>query len=377
MDFTLSEERRMLAETAERFLRDRYSIDVRHANADRDEGYDPKLWREMADLGLVGALLPPEAGGLGGEGEDIALVFEQVGRALVVEPFLASAILGATPLLKAGSDAQKATLEQVADGSLTLALAHGEPGGRYSLSHVATMATESEDGWRLNGAKAVVLNGDSAGCLVVSARVSGDVASEDGIGLFLIEGGAPGVSRRAYGTVEGGQAAEVTLDNVLAEPIGTPGEAFPVLEETIARGCLALAAEAVGIMEVSKDITLDYLKTRTQFGRPIGKFQVIQHRMVDLVLEIEQARSAVMLASGYLDGAREEREKLVSAAKNLAGRVGRLVAEETIQLHGGIAMTWEYSLPHYAKRLIMIDHLLGDSDHHLARFQRFSAQEAA
>jgi len=375
MDFTLSDERRMLTETAERFLRDRYPMDVRHANAARDEGHDPALWREMADLGLLGALLPPEAGGLGGEGEDIALVFEQLGRALVVEPFLASAVLGATPLLKAGNEDQRALLERVVEGDLTLALAHGEPGNRYSLTRIETRAEERDGGWRLTGKKAVVLNGNSADRLVVSARVRGEADAQDGIGLFLVDGAAAGVERRAYGTVEGGHAAEIALLDVAAEALGTPGEGYGVLEETVARGALALAAEAVGIMEVAKDITLDYLKTRTQFGRPIGKFQVIQHRMVDLVLEIEQARSAVMLASGHLDAGREERERLVSAAKNLTGRVGRLVAEETIQLHGGIAMTWEYALPHYAKRLVMIDHLLGDADHHLKRFQAFTRTE--
>lgn len=373
MDFTLSEERRMLSDTAQRFLRDRYPLEVRHRNAKMDAGYDSTLWRDMCALGLVGALLPPEVNGFGGAGEDIALVFEQLGRALAVEPFLATGILGATPLIRAGSDAQRALLNRVIDGDLTLALAHGEPGGRYTPSHVATTATRDAETWHLSGAKSVVLNGDSADHLVVSARVAGDTADEAGIGLFLVSGQATGLARRAYGTVEGGQAAEITLNAVAADPIGTPGDSFPVIEETLARGCLALAAEAVGIMEVCKDTTLDYLKVRTQFGRPIGSFQVIQHRMVDVVLEIEQARSAVILASGHLDTERAERERLVAAAKNLTGRVGRLVAEESIQLHGGIAMTWEYSLPHFAKRLVMIDHLLGDSDHHLVRFQRLSA----
>lgn len=377
MDFTLSEERRMLADTAERFLRDRYSLDVRHENVTRDKGYDDALWQEMCELGLVGATLPPEVGGFGGTGEDIALVFEQLGRALVVEPFLASAVLGVMPLIRVGSEDQKALIEKLSEGELTLAFAHGEPGGRYSLSHVATRATQTADGWKLDGAKAVVLNGDSADWLVVSARISGDVAETDGLGLFLVEGTALGLSRRAYGTVEGGRAAEIGLDSVIAQPIGTPGESFPVIEESIARGCLALAAEAVGIMDVAKDITLEYLKTRKQFGRAIGSFQALQHRMADMIVEIEQARASVMLASAHLEGDRTEREKFVSAAKNLTGRVGRLVAEDCIQMHGGIAMTWEYSLPHYAKRLVMIDHLLGDTAYHLTRFQKFKIQPMA
>ena len=374
MNFTLSDERRMLKETADRYLADTYTIEARHAAAAMEGGYDPAQWTQMADLGLVGALLPPEVGGYGGTGEDIALVFEALGRALVVEPFLATAILGSHPILMAGTDDQKAMFDPIIEGRMTHAFAHGEPDSRYTLSHVSTRA-EDTNGWKLTGTKAVVLNGSTADHIVVSARISGDMADESGIGLFLVARDATGVSIRDYSTVEGGHACEITLENAPADPIGTPGDAFPIIEATVARAILALCAEAVGIMEVCKDMTLDYLKTRTQFGRPIGTFQVIQHRMVDLVLEIEQARSAVMLAAASLDGPRHERERTASAAKNLIGRVGRLVAEESIQLHGGIAMTWDYALPHYAKHLVMIDHLFGDTDHHLTRFQQVSAEK--
>jgi alkylation response protein AidB-like acyl-CoA dehydrogenase len=370
MDFTLSEERRMLADTAERFLRERYDIAVRHGAAAEPEGFDRMLWAEMAELGLIGALVPPEAGGFGGAGEDVALVFEHLGRGLVVEPFLASGILGLWPLIRAG---EAKIVEAVVAGDTLVALAHGEPETRYALSEVATTA-EDWDGWRIRGAKSVVLNGDSADLLVVSARVSGEVADETGIGLFVVEAGAPGVTRRAYGTVEGGQAAEIAFEDAPARPIGASGEAFGVIEETLARASLALAAEAVGIMEVCKETTLDYLKTRRQFGRPLGAFQALSHRMVEMVLEIEQARSAVMLAAGTFEADRLTRERHVSAAKHLTGRVGQMVAEETIQLHGGIAMTWEYAVSHYAKRLVMIDHLLGDADHHLDRFIRLGRE---
>ncbi len=366
MEFTLSEERRMIADTAERYLRDRYTIDTRRANAACEAGYSTHQWGEMAELGLLGALLPPEAGGLGGAGEDIALVFEHLGRAGVVEPFLATAILGATPLWRLG--ACDDLLAELAEGRLTLAFAHGEPEGRYSPSYVATRAEQDGTAWRLSGRKAVVLNGDSADQLVVSARLSGPVDATEGLGLFIVDPAGTGVDRRGYGTIEGGRAAEITLDGAAATAIGTPGEAFPMIEETLARACLALSAEALGLAETCKDITLDYLKTRRQFGRSLGQFQAIQHRMVEMVLEIEQLRSAVMLAAARLETDRATREPLVSAAKNLAGRVGKLVAEESIQLHGGIGMTWDYSLPHYAKRLLMIDHLFGDADHHLARF---------
>ncbi|MEM6489029.1 MAG: acyl-CoA dehydrogenase family protein [Pseudomonadota bacterium] len=372
MDFELSEERRMLADTAARFIRDQYPLARRHAAAAAERGFDPAVWADLADLGLIGALLPPEADGFGGLGEDLMVVFEALGRGIVVEPFLASGVLGATPVLRLGSPGQRALLAEVAAGTRLIALAHGEPAARYAPTHVATRAAETAEGWRLTGAKAVVLNGDSADTLVVSARVAGEPLDADGIALFLVEPSAPGVTVRGYGTVEGGRAAEIALVAAPAQPLGTPGAAWPVLEETLARGAFALSAEAVGIMDVCKEMTLDYLKTRQQFGRPIGANQVLQHRMVDLYVEVEQARSAVMLAAGYLDGPRAMRERTVAAAKNLAGRVGQLVAEEAIQLHGGIAMTWEYALPHFAKRLVMIDHLLGDADHHARRYLAFA-----
>ena len=379
MEFGLSEERQMLADTANRFIADRYDITVRHANAALDDGFNRATWGELAELGLIGALLSPDVGGFGGLGEDISVVFEALGRGLVVEPFLATGVLGASPMMLSGSDAQKAMLEDVIAGKTLLALAHGEPDGRYDLARVTTRATKEGDSWRINGRKAVVINGDSADKLVVSARTDGADDDQSGISLFLVDANAVGVSRRGYGSVDGGRAAEISLANVAVGDdglIGEAGQAFETIETTQARGIVALCSEAIGAMDVAKETTLEYLKTRRQFGRPIGTFQALQHRMVDMLLEIEQARSAVMLAAGTLEAARNERERNCSAAKNLVGRVGRLVSEETIQMHGGIAMTWEYSLPHFAKRLTMIDHQLGDTDFHLARFQHF-ANEAA
>ncbi|MGI9426489.1 MAG: acyl-CoA dehydrogenase family protein [Hyphomicrobiaceae bacterium] len=379
MEFALSEERQMLADTARRYISDRYDIATRHANANLDDGFSRETWKELAELGLIGALLPPDVEGYGGLGEDISVVFEALGRGLVVEPFLATGILGASPLAIAGSASQRALLVDVMAGNKLLALAHGEPEGRYDPAFVRTQATREGHGWRLNGRKAVVVNGDIADSLIVSARVDGDNGDEDGLSLFLIDAHAVGVSRRGYPSIDGGRAAEIALANVAVSDddiIGEAGYAYPTIEATYARGVVALCSEAVGAMDVAGDITLEYLKTRKQFGRPIGAFQALQHRMVDMQIEIEQARSAVMLAAGTLEAGRAERERNVSAAKNLVGRVGRLVSEETIQMHGGIAMTWEYALPHYAKRLTMIDHQLGDTDFHLERFQHF-ANEAA
>ena len=375
MHFNLSEERQMLADTTRRFIAERYDINVRHANAKLDGGFNRETWAELADLGLIGALLPGEVGGFGGTGEDIAVIFEALGRGLVVEPFLASGILGASAIAQIGSDSQKALLEDVIAGKLTLALAHGEPDSRYDMASVKTRASQTGDGWQISGSKAVVLNGDTADKLIVSARSSGDDVSTDGISLFLVDAKAAGISRRGYGNVDGGRAAEITFDNVTVDAdalIGEAGCGFAALELTYAKGIVALAAESVGAMEMARDMTLEHLKTRKQFGRVIGTFQVLQHRMVDMCIEIEQARSAVLLAVSTLDAERTTREINVSAAKNLIGRVNRLISEESIQLHGGMAMTWEYAVGHYAKRLTMIDHLLGDTDYHLQRYIELS-----
>jgi alkylation response protein AidB-like acyl-CoA dehydrogenase len=375
MDFGLSEERRILRDTTARVIAETYGLAQRQEAAASPEGFSRGRWAEFAELGLIAALLPPEVGGLGGEGEDLLLVMEEIGRGLVVEPFLATAVLGGGVIADAGSDAQKALLERVIAGSHLLAFAHGEAESRYSLSEVHCSARRDGSDWVLQGTKAVVLNGDSADSLIVSARTSERTDAEAGLTLFLVDADTPGVSRRGYATVDGGRAAEITLDTVrLGDDalLGEAGEGFETIERAMGRGVLALCGEALGTMEVCRDTTLDYLRTRKQFGVPIGKFQALQHRMVDVCLEIEQARSAAILAAGKLDAPRAERERCLSAAKNLVGRVGRLVAEESIQLHGGIAMTWEYALPHFAKRLTMIDHQLGDADHHLERFIAFS-----
>ncbi|MGR3718216.1 MAG: acyl-CoA dehydrogenase family protein [Thermohalobaculum sp.] len=369
MDFNLSDERRMLKDTVERFIRERYPIEKRHKFATSDIGFSREMWREFADLGLIGALFPASVGGFGGTGEDILLVFEALGRGLVVEPFLASGILGASPLIDIGD---AATLGEVMAGERVLALAHGEPDGRYNLSHVRTRATQGAEGWQVTGTKSVSINGCGADTLIVSARIAGETDAEEGLALFRVDPRQPGVARRGYATIDGGSAAEITMGGAVGEPIGTPGEAFPMIERAIGRGILAVSAEALGAMETAKDLTLEYLKTRVQFGKPIGANQVLQHRMVDMLIEIEQARSCVMLAASTLDADRATRERNLSAAKHLVGRVGRLVAEEAIQMHGGVAMTWELALPHYAKRMVMIDHLFGDTDHHLERFIRFS-----
>ena len=367
MDFRLGEDQRMLAETLARFLKENYAIDKRHENARMDGGFSRDMWKAFADLGVIGALFPEQVGGFGGSGDDLMVVFEALGRALVVEPFLPTLLAGSA-IAEAGSQAQKAMLESVIAGETLIALAHGEQAARYDLDHVETNATESGGQWKITGAKSVVLGGGNADRLVISARTSGGATDDEGISLFIVDPAAGGVIVRDYGTVDGYPSAEVSFENAVGEPLGAIGKAFPVIEKVHARAIVALSAEVLGAMEVAKDMTVEYMHTRKQFGVIIGKFQALQHRMADVLIEIEQMRSSLINAAGNLEGERKRREWAVSACKNLAGRAGRQVAEEAIQIHGGMGMTWEYPVGHFAKHIIMADHLFGDTDHHLERF---------
>jgi alkylation response protein AidB-like acyl-CoA dehydrogenase len=379
MNFQHTEDRRMLADSLNRFLSEKNSIERRHTSAGGTSGYSKEVYASLAELGTIGALFPEDAGGFGGAGFDVSVVFECLGRNLAVEPLLGALVVGQA-LIAAGTDAQRAQLEAIVAGSTAAALAHEEPGSHYELTHVSTTAakaaiqtaTGTADGWVLNGTKAVVPMGDSADLLLVSARTSGQAHDADGISLFLVPGTAAGLSKRGNGRIDGGRTAELTFANVAVGAdalLGTEGQGLAVLERISGYALLALAAESLGAMDVAKDQTLEYLRTRKQFGVPIGSFQALQHRMADLLLEVEQARSAVINAAAAVDDAdRIVREKALSAAKVSVGRIGTLVAEESIQMHGGIGMTWELPLSHYAKRLVMIDHQFGDEDHHLARF---------
>jgi len=299
------------------------------------------------------------------------VVFEELGRAGVVEPFLDSAILGGGLIASLGSPDQQDLIEQVIDGSLHLTFAHGEPRSRYDLAHVETTATLQGNEVILNGRKAVVVNAEAAGYLIVSARESGAQADEAGISLFLVPVETPGVSLRGYPLLAGGRAAEVQLDNVAlpaSARLGAAGAAYPAIAERAAAASVALAAETLGAMETATALTRDYLQVRQQFGRPIGTFQALQHRMADVLIELEQARSAVINAAGHLDAEPHLRDLHISATCNLVARTGRFVAEESIQLHGGIAMTQEYELAHIAKRIVMAEHRFGDAYYHLEQF---------
>ncbi|PCI85285.1 MAG: pimeloyl-CoA dehydrogenase small subunit [Hyphomicrobiales bacterium] len=372
MDFKLNEDRRMLDETLTRFLADKYEITKRNEIAYSEAGHDAKIWQEIVELGIIGALFTEDEGGFSGEGFDIALVFEALGKALCPEPFLGALLAGKA--LAAGGAEHAAMLEDIVTGAKIGAVGFEEEASHYELAHVVTKATKTAGGYELDGVKSVVTHAQIADVIIISARLSGGVDDATGLALFAVPAGVDGLSIRDYNNVDGGRSGEVVLSKVklAANALIAGGEAaFDLLETLAGYAHLALSAEGLGIMEVMKLQTLEFLKLRTQFGVPIGKFQVLQHRMVDLVLEIEQARSAVINAATLSDDA-VVRGKNLSAAKLTIGETGHKVAEEAIQLHGGIGMTWEMPVSHYAKRLVMIDHQFGDEDYHLARYIELS-----
>ena len=372
MDFDLTDEQRLLKDSVDRLMADRYDFDARKRYRKNTEGWSPELWSQYAELGLLGLPFGDEHGGFGGGPVETMIVMEAFGRALALEPYLATVVLGGGFVRLGGSDAQRdALLPKVTDGSLRLAFAHTERQSRYDLADVATTAKRDGDAWILNGEKGVVLHGDTADKLVVTARTAGERRDRADIGLFLVDAKAPGVSRRGYATQDGQRAAEISLANVrvgAGDAIGEPGNALPLIERVVDQATAALCAEAVGAMAEMHAITVDYLKVRKQFGVPIGNFQVLQHRAADMFVALEQARSMAMFAAmmGEDENA-EERRKAVAAAKVQIGRSGRFIGQQAVQLHGGVGMTMELKVGHYFKRVTMIDVMFGDADYHLAR----------
>lgn len=373
MDFKLSEEQQMLQDTVARLVRGEYSFEKRLQFSETDAGFSTDFWNQLGELGLTAVPFPEELGGFGGTGVEVQMVMTELGRGLCLEPYLQSVILGGGLISQAGNDAQKEQwLGAVASGELQVAVGLQEPQGFYDLTDVATRAEKNDHGYTLNGRKAVVIGGHNSGLLIVSARTGGDSRDPAGISLFAVDPNAKGVERRVYPTVDGAKGCDVSLNNVQVGAdalLGGEGNAADTIEYQAGRAIAALCAEAVGVMETTTELTLDYLKTRQQFGVPIGRFQVLQHRMVDMMSELEQARSmAILAASVASDDQSDERRRTLAAAKNVIGRAGQFISEQAIQSHGGIGMTWEYNFAHYAKRLIMINHQLGDDDFHLERY---------
>jgi pimeloyl-CoA dehydrogenase small subunit len=382
MDFDLSEEQRLIKDSVERLLTERYDFESRKRFAAAPEGWSRELWAQYAELGLLGLLLLEEQGGFGGGPVETMIVMEAFGRALVLEPYLATVVLGGGFVQQGGSAALQAeVLPTIADGSLRLAFAHHERQARYDLADVGTTAKRDGSGWILDGEKSLVLHGDTADRLVVSARISGGRRDRGGLGLFLVDGRSPGVSRRGYPTQDGQRAAEVSLNGVRVDGamvVGEPGNAMPLIDRVVDQAVAALCAEAVGAMDAMHALTVDYLKTRKQFGVAIGAFQALQHRAVDMFVALEQARSMAMFASMMAQEANAgERRKAMAAAKVQIGRSGKFIGQQAIQLHGGVGMTMEFKVGHYFKRVTMIDLLFGDADHHLARLAETDGLVAA
>ncbi len=361
-----TEEQRLLADAVSRLLGDHYDFAARRRHAAAPEGWSRDIWARFADLGLLGLPFAEADGGFGGGGMDLLVVMEAFGRALVLEPYLASVVLAGGAVRRAGDAAQRAAiLPRIAAGRLVMGFAHAEPAARHRLRHVETGAHRDGSAWRLNGAKTLVLNGDSAEMLVVSARLSGMAEDPDGLGLFLLDPAAQGVSRRGYTLLYGSRACELGLDDARADAaLGAPGGAGPVIAQVIDEAIAALAAEAVGAMAAAQALTIEHLKTRRQFGRPIGQNQALQHKAVDMLIALEQARSMALLAA-FRSGPAAWRE--VAAAKVQIGTAARLIGEGAVQLHGGIGMTEEYAVGHYLRRLMVIEQLFGDTACHLGR----------
>src|SRR5580704_8883791 len=372
MDFDLTEEQRLLRDSVERLLADHYGFDKRRSYLAQPEGWSRGLWAQYAELGLLGLPFPEDYGGFGGGPIEVMLVMEAFGRVLALEPYLATVVLGGTAMRLAGGEEQKASmLPQIAEGELILAFAHGERQARYDLSDVLTTAKPKGSGWIIDGAKSVITHGDSADKLIVSARTRGQRNDPNGIGLFVVDADANGVARRAYRMRDGMGAAEIALSGVEVGSdavLGEIGMAFPVIERVVEAGIAATAAEAVGAMETMQAMTLEYLKTRQQFGRPIGDNQALQHRATEMFVALEQARSMAMLAAVSVEETdAAERQRNIAMVKVGVGQAGRFVSQNAVQLHGGIGMTEEYAVGHYFRRCMVIEHSFGDTAHHLSR----------
>ena len=381
MDFSYSEEQRLLRDTLTSFLADTYDADARRKAVSSESGWRPEIWRALAqDVGVLGAALPEDLGGLGGGPVDTMVVMQALGRALVVEPFLETVVIGAGLLKRVDSDAARAAVEQIIAGELITTLAWGEPASRYDVADIATTAKRDGEGWRLDGRKSVVSAAPWASSLLVTARTGGAQRDAEGVSLFMVDKDAAGVATRDYATVDGRRASEVTLEGVAVGAdalLGPEGQALADIEAVLDEARAALCAEACGVLGELVRQTVDYTKQRRQFGTPIANFQVLQHRMVDMFIASEEALSMTMMATLKLDLSPPERAAAVSAAKAFVGRACTQVGQAAVQTHGGIGLTEELALSHYFKRATVLEQALGSSDFHLRRYQALRSAQAA
>lgn len=372
MDFDPSDDQRLLVESISRMLGDTYGFQQRKAFVTAPEGFSTAMWSRYAEQGLLGVPFAEEYGGYGGGAQELMLVMQVFGKHLVLEPYLQTVVLAGGAVRMFGTDAQKkAILPAICEGSLKMAFAHGERQARYDLTDVMTTARRDGGGWVIDGAKTVVQHGDVADKLVVSARTSGDRYDADGITVFLVDAKAQGVARRGYPTRDETRAADIALDGVRvtdADVIGAVGKGMAVVQAVVDAGIAATGAEAVGAMEAMNEMTLEYSKTRVQFGQAIGTFQVVQHRMVDMFMAAETGKSMAVLATMTLDEPDQaQRAHDMALAKVGIGQNARYVSQSAVQMHGGIGMTEEYAVGHYFRRCMVIERLWGDPAYYLQK----------
>ncbi|MET4291573.1 alkylation response protein AidB-like acyl-CoA dehydrogenase [Bradyrhizobium sp. LB8.2] len=371
MDLNLSDEQRLLRESAERFVAGSYDADHRRKMANDPLGFSPAVWKQFAELGWLALPIAEEFGGLGGGAVEIGILTEAFGRGLVSEPYIATVVLGAALVERCGGTVQKqAILPKVADGSLKLAFAHSERAARFDLAKVATIANKTAQGWRLSGSKVAVLDGHAPGEIIVSAHIHDHQGPSGRIGLFLVPAKTPSVAVSDYERLGGGRGCNIELSDVQlpqAALLGDGHDALPAIEWAVDRAMAALDAEAVGIMQVLLETTLEYTKIRKQFGRPLSANQVIRHRLADMAVQVDESRSMALRAALKVDANPVERARAASGAKAKIGRCARFIGEQSIQLHGGMGVTEELEVGAYFKRLVAFDTLFGGSAHHYGR----------
>ena len=369
MDLSLNEIQEMLADSIDKFIDNEYNFDTRQAYAASESGYSEDVWARFAELGWTAVPFSEEDGGFDGGPIDIMVVMQRFGRGLVVEPYLANVVLAGGILKRTGNAEQKTRwLQPLIAGELQATLAFTEPQSRYDLANIETTATMDGDDWVLSGNKGFVINGATSDLIIVPARTSGATTDQDGISLFAVDTSLTGVECRGYHTVDGARAAEVSLDKVRIAAdalLGTVDGGFAALQATVDDATLAVCAEAVGIMQSLKDKTIEYSKSRTQFGVPIGSFQALQHRMVDMLTACEQAQSLLLWAAMTYAQGGADAPRAISSIKYLVGTGGQLVGEEAVQIHGGMGVTWDLDVAHLFKRLTAIGQLFGNADWHL------------
>jgi alkylation response protein AidB-like acyl-CoA dehydrogenase len=374
VNFDRTEEQQLLAASIARFVERDYGFEKRGKIVASDEGWDRGVWSTFAELGLLGLPIPADYGGFGGGAVDMMSVMEAIGGALIVEPYLSTVGVGAQFVSRGGTSEQKARfLPAIAEGRLRMAFAQTEHGARYDPARVATRARSNGDGYAIDGTKRVALDAPAADWLIVSARIAGNDSDRDGIALFLVDPNTPGVRMKALRTLDGARAADIEFSDVRVGRdalLGDPGQGIALIDEVVDFATALVCAEAVGVMKFANDATLDYLKTRRQFGVPIGSFQALAHRMVDMVISHEQARSMASLACATVEAERDpaRRMHVVSAAKIRIADACRQVSQEAVQLHGGMGMSDEMPISHAFRRLTRIARQFGDADHHLERF---------